>query len=747
MTVHRVSTSDLSRNARFVPDYSSPVTRVTVANETTHLVPDAILGNFFEHMASATLGGALAELLANPVFSRRHFLRAGQLETLRANGAAIDRYFATQDAEECERDLAGVLSGGFGCAIFDDDTEKGVPLPWAAVGAGKVAPGVGRVGHAVRLSGGSTVRAVADLASGPSGIRQVVFPPVHRERKLTLSGIARVTASGSGVLEVVLRRRHGAVGESIAGVEIPVAGGAWQRFAAELEVPEGAVKPAEPIELVIRWLADLGHDVLLDRFSAQPIDHVRGFDPDVEAIAQDVTPELRWPGGNFVSYYHWRDGVGPVEDRPTLENQAWGGLEYNLIGTDEYMALCRRIGAGPHITVNAGTATAGEAAAWVEYCNGDPTTAMGALRAANGHPEPYGVRIWEIGNELWGEFQGGNVGGELNARRFAEFAKAMRAASPIPLRLLATGHWFDLLDTDDPRYDYVAVDGLWQSELLRQAPDQIDALSMHWIPIASGFFPEERDVDEEVNRALFAQLVTAERRHLPELYELFDSSSREAAFPAIEIALTEWCPLGSVVEARARRFQPDNFGSIAWGAACLNTLLRMCDRVTSASPNGFLHGGGIKKVAGVVYSEPVLDLIRQYRVFIGGEVMAVHMRGPAFESRRHVDLGAPESDIPWIDALAVRSREGGVAISLVNRDGDSGHDVEVQLPDGVSGLLPTWAFEPQRIDRRITFANPDLFGKVRSEVAMEHGRLQAHLPPHGVLLVLPVRPRDRLSAR
>ena len=109
-------------------------------------------------------------------------------------------------------------------------------------------------------------------------------------------------------------------------------------------------------------------------------------------------PMLRFPVGNFVSGYHWRDGIGPVDQRPILPNPAWPIIEWNDVGTDEWLQLCNLVGCEPLICVNAGDGTPQEAADWVAYCNSGTETPMGALRAANGRVQPYNVRRWEIGN-------------------------------------------------------------------------------------------------------------------------------------------------------------------------------------------------------------------------------------------------------------------------------------------------------------------------------------------------------------
>src|SRR5215813_5754873 len=118
----------------------------------------------------------------------------------------------------------------------------------------------------------------------------------------------------------------------------------------------------------------------------------RGFRKDVLALVRDLrVGVLRWPGGNFVSNYHWTDGIGPRDSRPRRPELAWGGEESNRFGTDEFMAYCAELGTEPYICLNMGTGTLEEALAWVEYCNDARDTAWANRRRANGRDEPYRV--------------------------------------------------------------------------------------------------------------------------------------------------------------------------------------------------------------------------------------------------------------------------------------------------------------------------------------------------------------------
>ena len=173
--------------------------------------------------------------------------------------------------------------------------------------------------------------------------------------------------------------------------------------------------------------------------SLMPANNVEGFRPDVLALLKELNaPVYRWPGGNFVSGYNWRDGIGERDRRPPRKNPAWTGVEHNDVGIHEFMALCRLIGAEPYIAVNSGLGDAASAAAQVEYVNGAATTPMGAQRALNGSQAPFKVRWWSVGNEMYGDWQLGHMPLAGYVKKHAAFAEAMRAKDP-GIELVAVG--------------------------------------------------------------------------------------------------------------------------------------------------------------------------------------------------------------------------------------------------------------------------------------------------------------------
>lgn len=157
----------------------------------------------------------------------------------------------------------------------------------------------------------------------------------------------------------------------------------------------------------------------------------KGYRKDVTNAIKDLNmPVVRWPGGNFVSSYHWIDGVGPKEDRPRRPELAWLGEESNQFGTDEFLDWCSEIGCEPYFCLNMGTGTLDEALAWIEYCNSSKNTYYANLRRKNGHEEPYNVKYWGLGNEVWGPWQVGQMTMEDYAKKAAEWAKAIKLLDP-----------------------------------------------------------------------------------------------------------------------------------------------------------------------------------------------------------------------------------------------------------------------------------------------------------------------------
>jgi alpha-N-arabinofuranosidase len=199
-----------------------------------------------------------------------------------------------------------------------------------------------------------------------------------------------------------------------------------------------------------------------------PLADANGFRKDViEASRRLKVTNVRWPGGNFVSGYHWMDGIGPREERPKRMELAWNTVETNQFGTDEFIQWCRAVPTDPFICINMGSGTMDEAQAWVEYCNGKEDTHYANLRRQNGHAEPYGVKLWGLGNEVSGGWQIGRKTAERYAEEALEFAKVMKRTDP-EIKLIACGSCQQIAEEMD-----------WNRTVVETLADIAEYLSIH----------------------------------------------------------------------------------------------------------------------------------------------------------------------------------------------------------------------------------------------------------------------------
>ena len=222
--------------------------------------------------------------------------------------------------------------------------------------------------------------------------------------------------------------------------------------------------------------------------SLMPADNIDGFRPEVIATLKSLHSGVyRLPGGNYVSAFEWHYAIGDPDKRPPVYDPVWRALQPNDLGPDEFMTMCQLLGVEPYITVNAGTGDDWSAAELVEYCNGGVSTPMGKQRAANGHPEPYRVKFWGIGNEAWGySYQYGAV--KLNQFEYKhnQFAKAMKQVDPT-IKLIASGAMPDTMTGSKeslnlgtnlvPAYLSPAD---WTGGLLSNCFNNIDLISEHF---------------------------------------------------------------------------------------------------------------------------------------------------------------------------------------------------------------------------------------------------------------------------
>jgi alpha-L-arabinofuranosidase len=196
--------------------------------------------------------------------------------------------------------------------------------------------------------------------------------------------------------------------------------------------------------------------------SIMPADNIKGWRPDVVALLKELnSPIYRWPGGNFVSGYNWRDGIGDMDKRPPRKNPAWKGVEHNDVGLHEYMQLMEIIDSEAFVAVNTGLGTVQEVAEQIEYCRAGQDSPLGKLRTENGSPEAFNIRYWAVGNEMYGNWQLGHMPLKDYVQKHNDMAKAIWAVDP------------------DAKLIGVGAVGEWSETMLTESADYMDLISEH----------------------------------------------------------------------------------------------------------------------------------------------------------------------------------------------------------------------------------------------------------------------------
>lgn len=284
--------------------------------------------------------------------------------------------------------------------------------------------------------------------------------------------------------------------------------------------------------------------------SLMPADNIEGFRKDILNHLKEMNMGMvRW-GGNASSGYNWRDGIGNKDKRPPRYDYAWSAMESNDVGTDDYLSLCRLLNVEPYIGVNAGLGDANSAAEWLQYVNGAGSTPMGKLRIANGHPTPYKVKWWGIGNEMYGEWQLGHMSIEHYIIKHKLFAKALRKIDPTIYIVASGASPFETGSTSiyttkplvgKTPYLY-GSDKDWSGNLLANAADDFNFIAEHAYPISDSAYDLQKQVFVHVDDSLAYRI-----RRLPNRIkgaaEAFREYIKKMPFiqqKGIKLAMDEW---------------------------------------------------------------------------------------------------------------------------------------------------------------------------------------------------------------
>lgn len=453
--------------------YSKPVSITADVSDTGAPIHPFVFGQFIEHLGRCIYGGIWAEMLEDRKF---YF-------------PVTSQYDPYGDAHE---DAYPVVSSS----------------PWQIVGSPN---GVVMAGE------DSFVGDHTPLVREGSGIRQrdlgVVAGKAYVGHLWVKSSSSDITVSFGG-------------GEDRDTVSFFVNGDEYRKYEYEF------VAESNSSEAMLEIAVNQG-EALIGTASLMPADNIRGMRADTIALLKELNaPIYRWPGGNFVSGYEWRDGIGDRDRRPPRRNPAWTGVEHNDFGTDEFIDFCREIGTEPAIAVNTGFGDPNSAAEWVAYCNGKIDSYSGGLRASNGNPEPFGVEYWCVGNEMFGTWQLGYMQLHHYTEKHNRTARAMWERDGT-IKLIGVGAIGGINKEHDPAA--AAANRGWSRGMLEDSADNMTWISEHFY---SGRVPW---TDEgELPLLEHVQLLKDNIRKIVDQHRELQSSLGNLKGRTIPIAMDEW---------------------------------------------------------------------------------------------------------------------------------------------------------------------------------------------------------------
>lgn len=403
------------------------------------------------------------------------------------------------------------------------------------------------------------------------------------------------------------------------------------------------------------FVEHMGRSVYTGIFEpGHPLADADGFRTDVLSLVRELGVTLvRYPGGNFVSHYRWEDGVGPAEERPTRLDLAWRSIETNAFGLGEFMAWAAKAGIEPMMALNLGTRGTPEALALLEYANHPGGTAHSELRRSHGAADPYGVRLWCLGNELDGPWQMGHKTAHEYGRLAAETARAMKRFDP-GLELVACGSSNAQIETF----------ASWEATVLEHTYDFVDQVSLH------GYYePVGGDVDSflasgaEMDRMIDAVVATADHigaklRNRKKIKLSFDEWNvwYQSRFGGEESL--EWREAPELIEDVYDVTDAVVVGSL------LITLLRHADRVGAACQAQLANviAPIMTRPGGPAWRQTIFHPFAQTARHARGTVLRVEPESPVVETAKY-------GEVPALWATATHDEETGeIALFAVNRD-------------------------------------------------------------------------------
>jgi len=499
--------------------------------------------------------------------------------------------------------------------------------------------------------------------------------------------------------------------------------GAGLFFSAHLLAQEASVKlnPAEAKEKISRHI--YGHFAehlgrcIYDGFYVgednKTIPHKNGVRTDIiEALKKLKVPNLRWPGGCFADTYHWKDGIGPKDKRPSIVNTWWGGVtENNSFGTHDFLDLCEAIGAEPYLAANIGSGTVQDLIDWVQYVNFDGKSPMSDLRRANGREKPWNVKFWGVGNEAWG--CGGHMRPEYYADLYRQYSTFMSGDGLFRIASGANGsdyNWTEVL-MKNIRHNLVSGIALHHYAVIdwkKKGP-------------ATGF--DESLYFKTMEKALLMDTLVARHSRIMDKY---DPNGR------IALVVDEWGGWYDVEPGTNPGFlyQQNTMRDAMLAGVTLNIFNNHCKRVRMAN-----LAQTVNVLQAVILTDkekmlltPTYHVMEMYNVHQDATLIPVEINTP--------DYVMGDAKLPAVSVSASKDSTGKVHLSLVNIDAKKQHPVTIDLSGIKASSLKGRILVSNAIDDYNSFDQPEKIKPAPFNGAtIQQQKLKLNLPACSVVVL------------
>jgi alpha-N-arabinofuranosidase len=382
---------------------------------------------------------------------------------------------------------------------------------------------------------------------------------------------------------------------------------------------------------------------------SSPLADEHGFRKDIIEAARELQlTQMRWPGGNFTASYDWRDGIGPREQRPKRRDLAWGVVEPNKVGTDEWVQLSEALGTENVVCINGGTGTIMDAAHWVEYCNGPAGSYWADKRAEYGHPEPYGIQYWDLGNEVDGApWIIGHKDADDYVKFAVEAAKAMRRSSPgTELHFVASGSSYYKDDIDWVEWNWKVIKALYGVADYVSIHRYWDDSDDYYVLVGQRAMDLEEKITVTANQI---KAVAAVRKGKP-----------------MYMSLDEWAP----------PFMGGHLSTLAL-AQYFNAFIRHADVLKMANFTALSGILGRDRKTGATYKSPSFYAFKLFSTRCRGAALDTFVESDTFRTSDYY------TRIPYLDVTSVYDKDTKrVVINVVNRHKDEAIETDIEVVAG-----------------------------------------------------------------